>query len=620
MVGCSLYESSAVFSEEGVTMVSKTDVDESIEIEVGFNDTILTASNSNMTESNSKCNDDVKKVERTSTIETSMDTWISRSTSEGHDYGGISGVPSVFTDYDASEYAVEDSKDECIDIVEEDATTKVRKVHLTNAKETVLEFERMLLMHPPLQTRVDPEVKRMLLTLGSMVRNRNQAIDNIRGLLDTVDSRDPDVEDSVDKSVAEEDTEKLALMVRNRNQAINNIRGLLDTVDPQAAKSQELIVNKKKQVEPDFKQIADDCIVVAETNRGSNKGSGSLNAGKTVTSSNKLAGMVRDRNIAVNNNHGLLERETETIYSAEEDFVIKLNKNVKIPKQDEGCKDQAKMEMVNIVKFLKTQNGNYAQQLGQAGRLIQRMDAMEEALAVKKVVMDQMAVDIDNKNSLLEQKTAENLDLSEQLRLSNAMIQQVVAINKEKIKRLTVLEEDVASQETVIDKMSSEVYKWNITCNEMTAGNAALNERLKVLNAESDELKTYIQYLETKNNEMTKDIKNWSTTCKGMASQNDALVDQLEEAKSERDKLKTTIGELESKNSYYFRELQNLTTSLQRLSIELMGERDVNGVAAEREGGTRTDAKELIIVTELASIPTSIMLTPTTGDGCLCIG
>ena len=379
--------------------------------------------------------------------------------------------------------------------------------------------------------------------------------------------------------------------------------------------------------EPKIKGIADECVVVLDVKVESKNGTENFGECRNVASSgDKLAEMMRDRIQAINGIRGLLEREQEQgksshnaeqliccqhipshlfycNHSAETGVVFELSNEVKILRHDVACKGQANKELMKTVTYLKTKNQDYAQQMSQLSstidelvmskqETIEQKNVLEEDVTAKNVIIDEITVEIDNKNILLEEKTAENDDLAEHLQRSKAendglkaAIQDLVAINEENIKQMTILEDDVAVKKSMIDQMSMDIHKWTSTCEEKAAEITELNEQLELYKVESDKLKATAQDLESKNTNYSTELENLVSSIQEVVELNGELQAQVEEVNATNDELDKLNNANEEKSAELLDVVECLTQSLNdvRLNHENEMEEMKNMAETEKE-------------------------------------
>lgn len=255
-----------------------------------------------------------------------------------------------------------------------------------------------------------------------------------------------------------------------------------------------------------------------------------------------------------------------------------------ILKHDVQCKDQANKEIMKTVKYLKTKNSDYARQLCQLSSTvdslvsskdesIHRMNAMKKELTSKRVVIDELRVDIKSKDAFLEEMSLEIVNLAEKFQLAitkneqlqtendglETAINDLVISSKENIQLITVLENDV-------DEMSG--LKTN--CEKVAAENAALFKQLEVRKVENTELKATIDDLES---QYAKENETMITSLQEMVDLNGSLQTQV-------DKAYTTIEDMEKVNiakekkntellTHFSKSLEDLTKSLEEKTAEI---------------------------------------------------
>ncbi len=382
--------------------------------------------------------------------------------------------------------------------------------------------------------------------------------------------------------------------------------------------------NEVESKELKIKGIADECVVVLDVKVESKNGTENVGECRNVASSgDKLAEMMRDRIQAINSIRGLLEREQEQgksshnaeqlicfqhipshlfycNHSAETGIVFELSNEVKILRHDVACKGQANKELMKTVTYLKTKNQDYAQQMSQLSstidelvmskqETIEQKHVLEEDVAAKNMIIDEITVEIDNKNILLEEKTAENDDLAEQLQPKaendglKAAIQDLVAINEENIKQMTILEDDVAVKTSMIDQMSMDIHKWISTCEEKAAEITELYEQLELYKVESDKLKATVQDLESKNTNYSTELENLVSSIQEVVELNGELQAQVEEVNATNNELDKLNNANEEKSAELLDVVECLTQSLNDVRLNHENEMEEMKKMAETE-------------------------------------
>lgn len=216
----------------------------------------------------------------------------------------------------------------------------------------------------------------------------------------------------------------------------------------------------------------------------------------------------------------------------------------------------------------------------------QQISTLEDDLAAKMTVIDQMIAKINDNNTLL----GEIADLVERLQLSKAEkdelmveIKDLVACNEEKNKQITELEVDVATQRIAINDLSTSNQDKSKSLEEKVVEINDLKARLQSSIKKSDELMTEIKALVACNNDnekemtMLKDdlggkIIKIEEMMKDLQDKSDAeivdLNEQLKVLTDVSDGLKKMIEELETKNTANASEIMTLKASLEEAEIQ----------------------------------------------------
>jgi chromosome segregation ATPase len=151
---------------------------------------------------------------------------------------------------------------------------------------------------------------------------------------------------------------------------------------------------------------------------------------------------------------------------------------------------------------------------------------MKEQMSEQKRLLEGSIADLSTSLSdamaLLDEKTAENNAVGEQLQLLTAKF-----------------DAEVTAKQTIIDEMSLDANKRNSAYEELAAANAALNEQYELSEAECAQLKTTIEDLESKLNTNANDLEKLTSsfqevveTCDEMAEENKALNEHLCQSKA----------------------------------------------------------------------------------------
>jgi len=155
---------------------------------------------------------------------------------------------------------------------------------------------------------------------------------------------------------------------------------------------------------------------------------------------------------------------------------------------------------------------------------VKQISLLEEELVAAKTVMAESIAEINGKNELLEERTAEIFELTEQLAVSSAKtieleaeianlserlelamtkidwfeeyVESLVANSKENAQQIYELENQVTTKNITIDQMIAAVDNLRSTYNEIAAEYNELDEKFTLVEAERDGLKQFIHDLE----------------------------------------------------------------------------------------------------------------------------
>jgi chromosome segregation ATPase len=128
-----------------------------------------------------------------------------------------------------------------------------------------------------------------------------------------------------------------------------------------------------------------------------------------------------------------------------------------------------------------------------------QISLLEDDLAAKRNTIDGMTAEIQHKNCALDEKITEITYLTEQVELSKDKAE----ANKQQIK---MLEDELANKTYVIEEMSEDIQQKNIQLDRKTAEILDLTELLQQTKAESDGLKKECDALLTINDEKSQQM------------------------------------------------------------------------------------------------------------------
>jgi chromosome segregation ATPase len=181
----------------------------------------------------------------------------------------------------------------------------------------------------------------------------------------------------------------------------------------------------------------------------------------------------------------------------------------------------------------------------------QQMSVLEDELSAKRRLIDEMNADIHDKNTLLEEKTSEVYIMTKKLKISEASTAE-----------LTVALEE--SKQSLINIKATEEYT-HVLLQDKTAKNASLSEQIELQNAEIDGFKLEIKYLfdsckenvqqisvleselldkKTKIDKMNEDMQEKIVSLEAKDSEITAMTKRLEISKNICDELKSEVKAL----------------------------------------------------------------------------
>jgi len=232
----------------------------------------------------------------------------------------------------------------------------------------------------------------------------------------------------------------------------------------------------------------------------------------------------------------MVERN-ETLQARVEDIIaanVKLthanNVNRKKSLEDETAKQQELEETKKMLEFEKENNVAIieksqetleavtaemsAMMSDQAAAFEENIAALGKSLNEVKSSLAEALIDINRKNSLLQTKSAEVVNLTQQLEVHRNKIDELtievqsLVANKEEITQqkatlqsdmAALLENDFVAKNKMIDQLKTDVDAWEFTCKEKTAEIADLTEQLQLSKNESDGLNADVQSLVASN-------------------------------------------------------------------------------------------------------------------------
>ena len=222
----------------------------------------------------------------------------------------------------------------------------------------------------------------------------------------------------------------------------------------------------------------------------------------------------------VNRENEKLQAQIKQAYASIEVLDLSMKKMLTLEKEEKAAIVRKSEETIEEIKIkLSTVSG--------------QKEALEEEVSNLSKSLVEMSFNSNQAKLSLEDKTAELTDLTEQLKLSISKneeldldVKTLVVSNSEKVQAIADLTKTIASQETVIEELS-----------DVKNVNAALNEQVEVLTAESHILKTTIEYLETKSHKDTNGLKELESCLQETVEKNEFLQAQVEEVSATNDQL-----------------------------------------------------------------------------------
>ncbi len=298
---------------------------------------------------------------------------------------------------------------------------------------------------------------------------------------------------------------------------------------------------------------------------------------------------------------------------------------------DERSTNEEKIEeMMNMADTEKENNAIIVRKLEEThkditARMTAQMSELEDDVVVKKSMIDELSMDVNQLNLTYEENVAEITELNKQLQLSNTESDKlkvtVQNLESKNTKYATELEYLMSSLQEVVDlnvALQAQINQVNATSGEIEEKNAELldvvesltkslnderstneekiDEMMSMADTEKENNAIIVRKLEETHkdimarmtaqiseleddvvvkksmiDELSMDVNQLSSTCEDKVAEITELNKQLQLSNTESDMLKITVQGLESKNTNYATELENLMSSFQEV-VDLNGE------------------------------------------------
>jgi chromosome segregation ATPase len=308
-------------------------------------------------------------------------------------------------------------------------------------------------------------------------------------------------------------------------------------------------------------------------------------------------------------------------------FVESLTKSL----NDERSTNEEKIEeMMNMADTEKENNAIVVRKLEVThkditARMTAQMSELEDDVVVKKSMIDELSMDVNQLSLTCEENVAEIIELNKQLHLSNTESDKlkvtVQGLESKNTHYATELEYLMSSLQEVVDlnvALQAHINQVNATSGEIEEKNAELldvvesltkslndersmneekiEEMMNMADTEKENNAIVVRKLEVTHkditarmtaqmsvleddvvvkksliDELSMDVNQLSSTCEDKVSEITELNKQLQLSNTESDMLKMTVQGLESKNTHYATELENLMSSFQEV-VDLNGE------------------------------------------------
>jgi DNA repair exonuclease SbcCD ATPase subunit len=185
---------------------------------------------------------------------------------------------------------------------------------------------------------------------------------------------------------------------------------------------------------------------------------------------------------------------------------------------------------------------------------VEKVTMLETALAAKKCTIDDLIAEMNRKNKKLQEKSDEISDINERLEIFKAKNKGLEAEHPILVDKIKVFESDLAAKKVVVDDLSIVIQQKNKLLEEKSAKIADISNQLQIYKDVCDEFETKVESLVADNNEHIENISklkedlaaktNLIEELKVETEQNAALKEKLQDAQAENDGLKKAVEAL----------------------------------------------------------------------------
>jgi uncharacterized protein YoxC len=269
--------------------------------------------------------------------------------------------------------------------------------------------------------------------------------------------------------------------------------------------------------------------------------------------------------------------------------------------------------------------------------IIQQMSALKVDLASKKIAIDEMSTDIQKKNALLEEKSAEIVDISDRLQISLAencglktKVKFLDASNNDHVMKTFKLNEDLAAMTIVIDEVSESLQSKIALIEDKYVEITDLKERLELSEAQIVDQKITIEDLVAmnmnkdgllslheneleaktmKNEEMLLGVHQRNASLEDKSAEILLLTERLHLAMNEKKELKTMVDALVASSNDRRVEVKDLVAMNEKnygliisleneLEAETMKNEEMTLGIHQRNASLEDKSAEILLLTE----------------------
>ena len=207
---------------------------------------------------------------------------------------------------------------------------------------------------------------------------------------------------------------------------------------------------------------------------------------------------------------------------------------------------------------------------------VQQVAMLEDNLVAMKSKVNDMNADIQQKSSLLEEKSAKIIDLTNHLQVSMAKneeleqeVESLVARNETIVQQMTVLKDDLTTKMSAIDTMTADISEKRGLLDKKSTQIEDITKRLDISKAACDELKTEVESLIISNQEKVHVLSVLESELVAKTMMIDKLSEDITEKSQSLEEKSVTIEYFTAENSELTEQLQLSTAKSNCLQGEI---------------------------------------------------